>query len=101
MTPYLNCELLPAKLNPLKFGNWKMRYHIFILGFDESYKPTPNFTVPYFWVGHLLIQIFKDRWVYGKMVDSKTGETTITWELTGNILSDGRSHLTVNGEYKP
>lgn len=73
-----------------------MRYQLFT--YRDKTKPICR--VPWFWLAYLLAFIFKNEWLNGRVVDSETGAVPITWELSGNILGDGRAHLTVHGVKK-
>lgn len=70
-----------------------MRYQLFT--YQDAKNPV--FSVPWFWLAHLIASLFKNEWLNGQVVDSKTGEVLITWELSGHINGDGRAHLTVRG----
>ena len=57
-------------------------------------EQSKTISVPWFWLAYFIIWIRKDAWFQGgRVVDTRTGEVTLTWELTGNILSDGRVHI--------
>ena len=73
-----------------------MRYQIF----TYSSKNKPIMTLPWFWLAHFICAMFKNHWIEGWVVDSKTGDVPITWELSGLILGDGLAHLTVHGVKK-
>lgn len=73
-----------------------MRYQLFTY---ENAK-NPVCSVPWVWLAHLIASLFKNTWLKGQVVDSKTGEVLITWELSGHINGDGRAHLTVRGVCK-
>jgi len=70
-----------------------MRYQLFT--YENAKKPVCS--VPWFWLAHLIAVLFKNEWLEGRVIDTKTGEVPITWELSGHINGDGRAHLTVRG----
>lgn len=84
-----------------------MRYKIDYLAYpdamaDEAAFEKPlhqgSFSVPFFWLAHLIAAVMKNRWEQGgKVTDMRTGATRITWELSGNVFSDGKAHLVVDG----
>lgn len=54
--------------------------------------------VPWLWVARIFVMVMKEQWFQGgSVIDTETGAVRITWELTGNVLSDGRVHIYEDG----
>lgn len=81
-----------------------MRYSIQYTAYERdgttraSKKVTKKRGVPWLWLARVILMVLKERWFHGgSVVDTSTGTVMMTWELTGNIMSDGRVHIYEHG----